>query len=680
MIPAREDSIFISAVREKGIESVVDWFDQHKQSFYRLGWFYLHHQQQMEELFYRSILRVHQEFPRYKRDTPIHIWVTTIFIHTCRELSHESDRQTPVENDLFIALDQLEDDEKEAVLLIYVKEFTQEEAAQVLRVSMDKMKTLLFSGIQSVRKQLSGLTYHGCMEYHKNYLDYLERSMDRPDKIEFEKHIYHCRECQADLATFQDTTLTIMEHAKGISELPELPHFMEKVKKRLIEKKTIRQRKDKKRLRLALVLASAVAFIIGTGFFTGAFTYAYYGWTEDDEQLRAFLQQDLGQRVNLEAESDGVKIKITGVIADDIQTLVFYKIEDTEEDNQYLMSYEEGLTVVNENEVMNQETHPRYYLPDLKAEMNKKEKNAFYGKIGLRPLKKDNGTITLKITKLVKLIQDSSDSLGFNYRSMEYKTGEWSFEVPVSKQPSVEYALNEQTEIEGIPVRFKKLTIAPTATILEYGVHIGQPEKRIDYLQLDDLLVNEKKVKADQYGSGFANSYQDTDWTSFQTQFDSLYGEKPKEVTVQFLTAFLTFEENKSFEIDMTKEYPQTFEYAGSTISIDKIEVGQSTTVVISDREINNRAYEGFQPNIVSENENEPISMEMHSEGVFVDRNGVEYDPNKDQVDFEKLGHLRHFVTEQTIRLDGKIIPKRLDISGYNTTKYLDDSVKIKLE
>ncbi|MEH7444253.1 DUF5643 domain-containing protein [Bacillus sp. JJ1122] len=682
MIPAKTDSIPIVAIREKGIESVVDWFDRHKQSFYTLGWFYLRNQQQMEELFYRSIIKVHKELPRYKSDTSFEMWVTSIFIDTCRELSDDSDLQASGGNqDLFQALGHLENAEKEAMLLTYVKGLSQEEAAQILRVPVVKMKELLFSGVQSVRKQLYGSAYHGCKQYQKNYIDYLEKSMDRPEKIEFEKHLYHCQDCQEDLATFQDVTVKLMDFTKGANGFPELTPFMENVKKRLTEKEKHRQRKSKKRIRLGLVFASVFAVVIGIAFITGAFNYVYYGWTEEDEQLRAFLQHDLGQRLNMEAESEGVKIKITGVVADDFQTLVFYKIEDTEEDNQYFVDYGDGLFVENENDIMSSETYPRFYLPDLKAKMNKNEKNVFYGRVGLRPIKKDTGTVKLKISNLMKLVPDSSEAIGFNYRVNEYKTGEWNFEIPVSKQPSIEYALNEQTEIEGISIRFDKLTVAPTATVLQYGIQMGKPEKRIDFVMFDNVEVNNKKVKADQFGSAYSNLQQDMNWTTSQTHFDPLYGESPKEVKIQFKSAYFTIEDDKSIELDVTKPYPQTFEYAGSTISIDKVEAGPPTSIVISNHEFHNRAYESLHINIVDENGNEPLSTEMDSEGVLVDKNGVEYDLNIDRFAYEKLEQPRYLVTVQNIRFDGShVTPKKLVISGYNTMKYLDDVVKISVE
>ncbi|MEH7176840.1 RNA polymerase sigma factor [Neobacillus vireti] len=171
MIPAKNDPIPISTIREKGMESIVDWFDQHKQSFYALGLAYLSNQQEMEELFYQAILKVHKELSRFKRETSFDTWVTSIFIHICRELSEDRSLLARVESehrpDLFKALDYLSGYEKEAVVLTYIKGISKGEAAQLLKVSVEKLKELLFSGIHSLRKGMGyGATFNGCKEYH----------------------------------------------------------------------------------------------------------------------------------------------------------------------------------------------------------------------------------------------------------------------------------------------------------------------------------------------------------------------------------------------------------------------------------------------------------------------------------------------------------------------------------
>lgn len=691
MNPAKIDPISIPAIREKGVESIVDWFDQNKQSFYILGWFYLRNQQQMEELFYQSIIKVHKELLRFKRETSFEKRVTSIFIETCRELSNNNSLQALEESEprqeLFRAFDELEEYEREALVLTYIKGLTQEEVSKLLQVSVEKLKEHLFCGIQSLRKGMGyGSHFNGCKKYHKSYIDYLETTLDRSKKVDFEIHMYHCQDCQEDFAAFRDVMLTMFNLTERMEDFHVPSDFMENIRARLAEKDKQRQLKNNKCKKMGILFASVVALLIGIEVFTKSFTNLYYTWTEEDKQLRTFLQHDLGERVNLKAESSGVKIRIKSAIADDVQTLVFYEIEDTDEDNQYVMDEDEGVSVENDFEIMNNEAFRRYYPPDLKSEVNNKEKNVYQGKISLLPIIKDKGTIKLKITKLRKLTRDSVDqNSSIDYENREYKTGEWNFEVPVTKQPSVEYALHKETEVEGIPVRFDKLTITPTVTILQYAINNKRSDKRIDFLNFDNLEVNNKKVKAEMYGSIFSDSQHDMNWMTFQSHFDPLFREKPKEINAQFDSARLTVEDQKNIELDASQEYPQTFEYAGSTISIDKVEVGEPTEVVISNREIKNRAYESLNLDLVDEDDNVESSMGIESQGVFVDKNGNEYDINITPYAYEEIEQPRYFDTVLKMTLSSnspgeKVIPTRLKIYGYYTTKYMDDVVKISLK
>jgi hypothetical protein len=237
-----------------------------------------------------------------------------------------------------------------------------------------------------------------------------------------------------------------------------------------------------------------------------------------------------------------------------------------------------------------------------------------------------------------------------------------------------------------MPVRFDKLIVAPTATILQFGFNKKQQGKRIDILNFDNLEVNNKDLKVDMYSNGYySDSYQNINWTTFHTHFESLLGEKAKEVKVKLLSMYLTTEDQKTIELDASGVYPQTFEYAGSTISIDKLEIGKPTKVVISDHEVENRAYESLHFNIMGEDEHESHSMEMSTEGVLIDKNGMKYDMNNYNVSYEEIEQPRYFITVQSMLLqsdnDGEeVVPKKLELYGYNSIEYLDDIVKISLE
>ncbi|WP_079504706.1 DUF4179 domain-containing protein [Mesobacillus jeotgali] len=671
MILEKIEPISTAVVQEKGIESVVDWFDLHKEYFYTMGWFYLPNQHQIEELFYRSILQMHKELPRYKGNQSFKNWVISILMQNSRELARDSKGVEPRPG-IFNAIDQLSGEEKEALILTYVTGFSLEEAGQILGISTGKIRGLLFSGVKSVRNQLYASDYNGCKDFQKNYIDYLEKSMDRPAKIEFEKHLYNCRECQEDLASFQEVAMTRLNFADDANDLRVPPHFMENIRKRLAVKEEHQQQIKKKRRKRALIFSSAFAFIIMIGFITGAFPKAYYAWTEDDVHLRAFLQEGFGQRLNLEAESNGVVVKIKGVVADDFQTLVFYEIRDLNEDKRYVMNFEDGVFVENQNDIMKRDSYPRYSIPDVEAEMNKNQKNVFYGKVALWPLEENQGVIKLRITKLQELTGEPNMLYGL--RGDAYKTGNWTFEFPAAKQPSTEYALNEQKEIEGIPIRFEKLTIAPTATVLQYAINMEKQDKRIEMANFKTLRVNKKKLKTDRYGSLFMDHQQDSAWTALQLHFGPMYGEKPKEVSAQLDSVYFSIIDPKSIDIGGSQTFPQTIEYAGSKLTIDKVESRQSTEVTIIDNDLENREYESLQVNFTDGSDNEPSIMHMDSKGVIIDKHGVKYDVHKDPIDYEKLEQPRYFVTEQNMKLEGiNQADLKLEITGYNGIKYIDE-------
>lgn len=674
IIPEKNNPILPLTISVKEIKSIVNWFEHHQRSFYSLGWSYLGNQGKIEELFYRAILQVHKELPKFKNSTSFEMWVLSIFIQVCRELPIDNSLKASEES-IFHALQQLKEQEREMLVLTYIKGVSREEAAQLLQVSPEQIKELLFSGFQLLRKGLgNGECYQGCKEYQKLYMDYLERKLERPRKIDFEMHIYHCHNCQDDLASLQETILNFSETIETFNVPAD---FMENVKERVSQRENLLKQKKTKRKRIGLISASVLVLFICTGFFTGIFSKIYYSLTEENKELRVFLQEDLGERLGLEAKSNGVKIKIKSVIADEIQTLIFYEIEDTNDNNQYMINIDDGIFIEDEMKIMVANTYPMYIPPDMESDLNKKEKNIYHGKMSLRPVKENEATIQLNIKKVLKLKRNSSDS----YVNMVPEEGDWKFDIPVTKKTSVEYALDEEVEIEGTAVLIDKLILAPTGTILQYGLKNEQPEKRIEMINFKNLEINNKVAEPDLYGNSYVHAQNDLRWSKFQAHFEPLFEKETNEVKVRFDSVYLSIVDNKTIDLNASKEYPQTFEYAGSTISIDKVEMGQSATVVFSNHEIKNRAYESLHYNIVTE-EGDDSSMEMDHEGIIVDKNGKEYDMKKITPKiYEVMEQPRHFFTVQSTKIHGKkVTPKSLEIYGYSTTEYLNDEIELQTE
>lgn len=685
MIPAKVEPTSANTISELGPESIVDWFEQHKQSFYSLGRFYLSNQQQMEELFYQVILKSQKGLARMKNVTSFDTWVTSVFIQTCWELSEDKNAQTLKESnekhDITQALNRLSKYEKETIILTYVKGISKEDVAHLLQVPLEKINEFLFSGIQSLKKEMGYETAtNGCKEYYPYYIDYLERTLERPQKINLEKHVYHCQNCQADLATFQDMMFMMKNITERLEDFHVPLDFMGNIKKKLAELENQKQLRNKKRKKIGFIMAGVFSFLLALGVVTGMFKNLYYTWTEDDVQLRAFLQEDLGEKLDLVAEDEGIKITIKSAIADDYQTLVFYEIEDTNEDNQYMLDSYNGVFLRTENASMNRGTNLRYSPPDLESDLNKEKKNVYHGKVSLEPISKDSGDVKLIITQVQKLVQNS------DFMGMESKSGDWKFEFSITKHPSVEYALDEEIEVEGVPLRFEKLTLAPTTTILKYGLDTSSLEQRLNALTFDALEVNGKNMKADVYGSAYYGGAHEMGWDILEAYFDPLIGENLKELSVQLGLMQLWNEEQKVIELDASEEYPQTFEYAGSTISIDKVEIGHPTEVIISNHDIENREYDSFDFNILTADENEFPAMEIDSEGVIIDKNGKHYDMNDPTLKYDELEEPRFLQTEQTYRLRSQtnigesVIPTKLEIYGYQTMKYLNEWVEIPVK
>lgn len=294
MSPAEINAVSINEIRESGQESIRDYFEQHIQSFYSLGRLYLTNQQQMEELFYQSIVKAQKKLPRFKSNDSFETWITTIFIHMCWEHSEDENKQVSAESksgqSIFQALNQLEKYEKEALVLTYVKGLSKENAANLLQVSGEKLNEYLFSGIQSLRTELGyGTNFNGCKEYYPHYVAYLERTLERSSKIDLEVHVYHCRECQEDLATFQELMLMMTNIAEKIEEFQVPSDFMENVKARLAEKEKQSLEKNRRRLKITVSVAAVFALFISLGVFTGVFAKFYYSWTEDDLEAASFF-------------------------------------------------------------------------------------------------------------------------------------------------------------------------------------------------------------------------------------------------------------------------------------------------------------------------------------------------------------------------------------------------------
>ncbi|WP_421384792.1 DUF5643 domain-containing protein [Bacillus salacetis] len=684
------ESILVQNVKEDSINTVVYWFEKRKSSFFKLAWSYLKQIEDIQEVFYQTILKVHEDIQYVKEDIHFESWVTTIFINECRKLDKREGTQgaetEKTAGKVFSALDQLEVNIREAISLTYLKGLPLDEAASILQISTEKLKSRIAMGVQSLNNTLDyGEMPANCPDYENKFIDYLGKTLDRREKVDLEIHIYHCQACQEKLSIYQEVIFSL---ESSIDDLPIPTELMDKVHKRVAETERLKREKRKKRSRIGLGAVGLLTFVICTGFVTGGFTSIYYswmGWTQQEEkEILEYYKEGVSEPLNLEQESNGVIVRIKTAVADDVQTLIYYEVENSNEEKQYFINMPEGARIENEYEIIDQQANEMFYHPFEQGIAKDKDKNIFRGKISLAPIAKDSGTIELRLMRLQEAIQEDLDRSNLRYYEQEFVEGEWNFDIPVTKQTSTVYELNQETEINGIPFRIDKVELAPTASILEYSFKQHQGNQFIEYVTMDSLITEDSSVKSDLFG-GMGYGHSSGEWVSMQSRFEPLYFDDPKKVKLSFHSINIFVEEKKMIDINEPGNLPQNFDYLGNELSIDNIAIGNPTRIHISDPYTENREYERLRLNVVSEDALRSFGIGSGGEGVLVDQDGNEFKPEEYEFSYDTIEQPRYFETNHEIELhqdnsDEPLFPLKLMIDGYNTTMYVEDKILIRLD
>ncbi|MBE4908495.1 DUF4179 domain-containing protein [Bacillus luteolus] len=684
MIKLQTNPILIESVKEKDMKSILDWFDSKRDIFYKFAWNYNKDPKVIEDLFYNSIMNIYDGNRKLKKNTNFEAWVISIFLKECWEIQKNNQEEPFVTDNVILNdLSQLESKYKDTIILSYFMDLPHDQVAHILQVPIQAVKTNLLTGIQLLSKDFGNTTQQeDCKEFQNQFFDYLNWSLVREKKIDLEIHIHTCQSCQRVLGSVQNVVLTLRE--VGNLEIPN--GFMKHITSKVNETLTRRLLVKKKRTIKSIVLSSLLGIILVVGFFTNGFGYLYYSWLDfrqlEDEQMLGYLKSGLGEPLNLEEESNGIKVKIKTAIADEYQTLIYFEIEDTnEESNKYMINVFDGVYIENERDILDDRSFPFFNFPIEKIGQEKNE-NIFSGKFSLLPISQESGTIKLKLTNLLKVTEDSSspeELIYRNYNEREVVVGDWSFDIPVTKHASVEQELNKQIEIDGVPITFKKIYFAPTTTVLEYDFERMQGQKHINEIRIQSLENEGKISKAHLYGYHYSRN------GFYQSSFDSHYFEKPKEIKVQFSSILSFIEDRVTFDLNKESTSPQTIEYLGNTISINNIIDGERKRVEFIDAQVEGREYESLHFEFKTEND-EPLNMNYHSsDGVLIDRNGKTYDQTEYNYFMSNTEPPRYFQTKIDVELfeqgsNEGVFPDKLQIHGYSTINYIDDVVEISLD
>ncbi len=523
-----------------------------------------------------------------------------------------------------------------------------------------------------------------CKACQEQLVEYAEGTLDEAARQDMERHIADCESCTQELTEFKQIMATLAFDNDAI-QVPD--DFMDNVRQAIAHTQAIKPRRYKRRATFGLVAALFLTLFVGTAVATNSFA-DFMDWLKDfsnkqDEQMQDFVQQGLAENLELVAESNGVKVTITSIVADDLQTLIYYEVEDLQQDRKYTIEYTDGLEIANQADLWknldNDSPFTNHFMIYLESEY------VFKGRLSTAPISTNEGSIQLEISKLAQVTERDwrFDLPVQKGRSKQVMEGDWRFAIPVQKRSAIVYDLQIETEIDGNPVIFEKVTIAPTRTVLSYRFRNNYPDKWMDYLTIASLESKGKHVYPELFGMGGSGGETADGWHSSEATFESLYFDEPAEIRVHVGSAGFTIKEPVQFVIDSSQELPLTFKYLGNTISIKQIEIGKRTTMKMTEELASNRTYETLRYSIYDKDNRGSSSSSI--DGYYIDKNGERYKFIDSFYRLHELQQPRLFSTEHQIELyrddqQGDFIPTILEIEGYTVTSFYDEVIDIRLD
>lgn len=517
-----------------------------------------------------------------------------------------------------------------------------------------------------------------CKACQEQLVEYVDGTMDEAARQDMEQHITSCESCKQELTEFKQIMATLESENDAI-QVPD--DFMDNVRRAVAVTQTTKPGRYKRRATFGLVATLFLTLFVGTALATNSFE-GFVDWMKDfsnkqEEQVQDFVQQGLAENVNLVAESNGVKVTITSVVADELQTLIYYEVKDLQQDRKYMIDHMDGLQIVNQAKLWDGTDSPVTNSLMIYSE----SEHVYKGRLGTEPMSANEGVIQLELSKLAQVMDAPVTSV--ETPTPTFIEGDWRFEIPVQKHPAIVFDLQVEAEVDGNPVIFDKVTIAPTRTVLSYRYRNNNPDKKMDYLTIASLENKGKHVYPELFGMGGSGGAGSDGWHSSEATFESLYFDEPAKIRVHVGSAGFTFEEPAQFAIDIAKELPQTFNYLGNRISIEQIEVGERTTMKITEDLPSNRDYEMLHFSIYDKDDRGSSSNSVG--GYYIDKNGERHAVMDSFYRLHELQQPRLFSTEHQIVLyrddqQGDFIPTTLEIEGYTVTSFYDEVIEISLD
>jgi hypothetical protein len=377
-----------------------------------------------------------------------------------------------------------------------------------------------------------------------------------------------------------------------------------------------------------------------------------------EARVKIIVDKGYGSRLNISEIDKDIKITVTDVAADDLQTLIQYKVEDLKSGKEY-RALIDGIDI-------KEKWGDEGYICNGVFNFQGK------GTLTLLPIDTDDKTIHLSFNKLETPSKESIE-------------GNWSFEIPVKKYHSKTFDINKSVKIGDYLIEFSKIMISPTNTQLFYNFSNGfNSQESIE--ELGDIILTGDGVEYESNGnvSGGGQGHG--------MAFESMYFSNPRKIEIKLKELEMSYEDKKELSVDLNKSGVQEFEYLGSKIRVENLRVGRDITFDLYES-LDNRQYERLSYSFVSDAGSDSKeyfnSMGNQKEVYYIDKNGTKYEYYDALSKWKEIRDKRPVLnivkTSWTLHPSEKLDLNgmknfKISIDGYTKTKYVNKSIKINLD
>lgn len=515
-----------------------------------------------------------------------------------------------------------------------------------------------------------------CEKIKKLFIDYIDGTLDKENKLLVENHINNCTNCKNELYKLQQLHSSLN---KAASKIIPNENFIDNIKNKT-DKGSVLNRRKAKKFRTALIACIILTLSIFTVIASEDKITELIKTITKVESLNENIEKGYGDIINSSSIDKNIKITIKYAVSDDLGTAIFYEIEDLLKNEKYYMRLNKEAFDVNKYWTTDA---PDNFIPSSLFNLYNEKNYISSEKLTLPAIKSSEDKINLKINKLTS--KDGKKEV----------SGNWNFNFKVKKYPIKTYTINKETNIDGYNIKFTNIKIAPTTTILEYEV-INKKEGE-KFLSLDNinLKYKDKYLSPALFGGSYSNS-------GGEIPFESIYFINPDKISINIKNYVVEIPKEESFIIDPNKPFPQEFKYLGSTLNVTSMDYKGEYLYIDINYDLDNRKFETLPLRYVVLNKNYELNERYYSglgtsiDGVFIDEHGNKYsyteglatkfnDKNKRLLFYETTSTSKGNIYDKKLNsplknVEGLDLPVKIIIDGYTKTNFVDKKINVNLK